>query len=63
MVAPPLQQQLHTEGVRPGQAGPEPGDFFHDRGGPVVTNVHVVPMFWGSRWNDDRNPSPTLLQV
>jgi hypothetical protein len=48
---------------RPGQAGPDPGNFFQDNHGPIITNVHVVPMFWGSAWNDDRKPNPTLLQV
>lgn len=48
---------------RPGQAGPDPGNFFQGNHGPIITNVHVVPMFWGSAWNDDRKPNPTLLQV
>jgi hypothetical protein len=64
------QRQMYSPQVigaagadRPGQSGPDPGNFFADLGGPVITNVHVVPMFWGAAWNDDKKPNPTDLQV
>jgi hypothetical protein len=63
MTAPRVLGQVAVGETRPGQAGPEPGDFFHDHGGPVITNVRVVPMFWGSAWNDNLNPNPSVLQV
>jgi hypothetical protein len=70
IVAPAHKRRMYSPYVvrpggldRPGQAGPDPGNFLQDNNGPIVTNVRVVPMFWGSAWNDDKNPNPTVLQV
>ncbi len=69
IVAAAHQRRMYSPHVigagadRPGQAGPDPGNFLQDNHGPVVTNVHVVLMFWGSAWNDDKKPNPTVLQV
>jgi len=41
--------------------GPTPGDFFGYHGGPVITSVHVIPMFWGTWWDNSTNPS--VIQV
>jgi len=63
MYAPATIAEVAAGLNRPGQAGPDPGDYFKDGGGPVITNVHVVPIFWGSEWNDNNNPNPSVLQV
>lgn len=61
MTAPRLPEQPILPQVRPGQAGPTPGDFFGYHNGPVITNVHVIPMFWGTWWDNSTNPS--VIQV
>ena len=44
-------------------AGPDIGNFFQAGNGPRIANVHVVPIFWGTAWDDSRNPNPSVTQV
>ncbi len=48
---------------RPGQAGPDPSNYFQDLHGPVLNNCTVVPIFWGSAWTNPKAPAPTVIQV
>jgi len=56
-----------TEGMPVPQVGGDggadagPGTVFVDNGGPVLANIHVQLIFWGTAWTGNITPSAAQI--